>query len=256
VNTLLRAEGLSAGYGSTPVLRSLSLEVAPGSVVALIGPNGSGKTTLLRVLSGVLRPTSGRVVLRDRDLAAWPARERARRIACVPQHVEVPVPYAVEELAALGRTPYVRGWTRLADADRRAIDEAIAAMELEALRGKSIDAVSAGERQRALLAMALAQQPEVLLLDEPTAHLDLHHAARLMQRVRALAAERGIAIVLSSHDLALAADSCDRLVLLDRGIIAAHGAPCDVLSAANLSSVYRHRLHAKSEDGHWWVRAE
>lgn len=256
MSALLDARAINAGYGNHTVLHAVSLRADAGEIVGLLGPNGSGKSTLLRALSGVLRPSSGTVLLRGRELASWSPRERARLVACVPQHVEVPVPFAVDELVALGRTPYVRGWTRLTHADREAVDAAIGAMDLAAIRAQSIDAVSAGERQRALLAMALAQEPDLLLLDEPTAHLDLHHAAQLMRRIHTLARERGLGVVLSSHDLALAAETCDRAVLLDRGAIAADGPPRVVLTPDRISAVYRHPLAAREEHGRWWIRAE
>ncbi len=252
----LRVDGLVAGYGPKDILHGVTASARAGEVVGLIGPNGAGKTTLLRALSGLLAPRAGSVRLDGQALARVPARERARRIAFVPQTLSVPVPFRVEELVAMGRSPHVGSWAPLTARDHDAVARAIDMMELGALRAARMPDLSAGEFQRAVVAMALAQEPSVLLLDEPTAHLDLHHGAQLMRRVAGFASSCGLAVVLTSHDLGLAASSCSRLLLLSEGRIAAEGRPEDVLQPAALAAVYHHPLSVRREAANWWIRAE
>jgi len=238
----LEARAVAAGYGDKAILHDISLRFAPGELVGLIGPNGAGKTTLLRVLSGSLRPAQGAVMLGEADLAAMNARRLAQRMAFVPQSLNLPVAFTVRDFVALGRRPYGAAWSRLAAGDREAIGTALRQADLEGMEEQLVDELSAGERQRTLVALALAQEPQVLLLDEPTAHLDIQHAWRLLELVRALNRERGTTVIFSSHDLNLAAAFCRRLVLLDQGRLAADGAPEDVLTAGVLSPTYRHAL--------------
>lgn len=249
----LVAERVTAGYAHTPVLHDLSLAAAPGAVLGLIGPNGAGKTTLLRTLSGVHRPLSGHVRLGEASVPDLPARQRARQIAFVPQGVVIPVPFTVAEIAAMGRLPYVGGWAPLTPNDEQAVANALEQVGLRDKAERSMHTLSAGEQQRALLALALAQQPRVLLLDEPTAHLDLHHAWRLMEMIRELAARERLIVVLSTHDLSLAASCCTQLALLERGRLAACGAHTAVLQADLLSRAYGHPLAVSAVGDRWWV---
>ncbi|MBN1268597.1 MAG: ABC transporter ATP-binding protein [Kiritimatiellae bacterium] len=238
----LEAAGVAAGYGSGLVLQDVSLAVAEGDCVGLIGPNGAGKTTLLRVLSGALPVASGEVRVMGRPVRAYTRRERSRVAAFVPQSLPVPVAFSVAELAAMGRTPYVSGWSRLSAADRAAVERAMEQTDVRHLADRSVGELSAGEMQRAIVAMALAQEPRILLLDEPTAHLDIHHAWGLMEIVRGLNRSQGLTVVMSAHDLNLAAEFCTRLVLLERGRVVAAGAAGTVLEEQVLSRVYRHPL--------------
>lgn len=249
----LSAVRATAGYRQTAVLHDLSLTAAPGEILGLIGPNGAGKTTLLRLLSGVHPPWSGRVLLGDQPLFGLAPRERARHIAFVPQGVTIPVPFTVADVAAMGRLPYIGGWAPLSAEDEVAVEQALEQVGLRDKANESIHALSAGEQQRALLALALAQEPRVLLLDEPTAHLDLHHAWRLMQLVRELARTQRLVVVLSTHDLSLAASTCTRLALLENGKLAAEGAREEVLRADLLTQVYGHPLTVTVANDHWWI---
>lgn len=208
-----------------------------GEVWGVVGPNGSGKTTLLRALGGLMPCRRGRVLLEGYDVGRMSARKRARLLAWLPQTVELLVSVTVRELVSLGRLPYTSGWMPLSSADRLAVDEALKALDLlEAER--PLHELSAGEQQRALVAMALAQQPRVLILDEPTAHLDIHHATRLMSTIVQQARARNMGVIVSLHDLNLAAVYCDRLILLSGGRVAAVGAWADVLRQDVLESVY------------------
>lgn len=246
---MLEITGVSAGYGAEPVLRDISLEVTNGELVGVIGPNGAGKTTLLRVLSGVLPTERGRALLHGRDLRALRRREIAREMAFVPQSVSVPVAFTVEELVVMGRTPYVAGWSPLGAHDREVVTRAMETTDVLGLAGRLFDELSAGEQQRVIVAMALAQEPRVLLLDEPTAHLDIQHAWRLMELVGGLNRAQGLTVVLSSHDLNLAAEFCSRLVLLEHGRIVREGTPADVVTPDLLSRVYEHPLDVMTLDG-------
>jgi iron complex transport system ATP-binding protein len=234
----LQAHELCFRYASELAVDHIELQLAPGELVALIGPNGSGKSTLLRLLAGVLRPLSGRALWAGEDIAAMPARRRARRIAYLPQQILAPPGYAAQEVVALGRHPHGTGlsWRETA-ADRAAVRAALADTDSESLADRRFETLSGGERQRILLASALAQGGELLLLDEPTAALDLHHQVAGMRRLRALAMA-GRAVLCATHDLNLAAAAADRLVLLARGAVVADGDARSVLLPQRLRDVY------------------
>jgi iron complex transport system ATP-binding protein len=207
-------------------------------MVALIGPNGAGKTTLLNLGAGTIRPSRGRVSLDGTSLTALPARQRARLIAMVPQVLSIPFAYTAREIVALGRTPYVGALGREHDADRAAIISAMAETGTREFSDRSVLDLSAGERQRVILAMALAQQPELLLLDEPTANLDLAHQVAFMRLIRDLSRERNLTVVAAIHDLNLAALCFDRIVALQRGRLAADGSPSEVLRPETIETIY------------------
>ncbi|HZR79726.1 MAG TPA: ABC transporter ATP-binding protein [Candidatus Binatia bacterium] len=244
----LAARGVGVRYGARVALRAVDASVAPGEVVGVIGPNGSGKSTLVRVLAGVRAPDEGAVALDGRPLDAVPSRERARTIALVPQETHVAFPMTVRDLVLLGRAPHTGrfGWEHAGDL--RAADDAMVRTDTRALAGRMLDEISGGERQRVVLARALAQEPRILLLDEPTAFLDLRHAVLLLDLVRDLCRERDLAVVLVVHDLNLAAMYCDRLVLLSKGEVHATGAPAEVLSYARLCEVYETELYVAPND--------
>lgn len=239
----LKIEGLSFGYGETLILEEVSLAVDAGEMVALLGPNGSGKSTLLNLLGGVLTGRSGRlrgsVYLDGVALPQIPARERARRIALVPQTVPIPFAFTVREWVSLGRTPYLSPFGGEREEDRKAVEQALTAAQVNDLADRLIGEISGGERQRAALAMALAQEPTVLLLDEATAHLDLHHQMSLLQLVHRLNRENGLTVIAAIHDPNLAALWFDRLLLLHQHRIAADGTPAQVLQPAILEEVFR-----------------
>ncbi len=246
---MLEARSLVAGYQGVDVLRAVDLALAPGEDVALIGPNGSGKTTLLRALIGRVRPRAGEVLLDGRPLGAYSDRERARRVAMVPQTFATPFAFTAWEVAALGRTPYVGAFGWLSRADRHAVDRALRDTDAAHLAERPFAELSGGERQRAVLAMALAQEPAVLLLDEPTTHLDLAHQLRTLALARELASSRGLAVLAVLHDVALAAAHFGRLVVIDRGRVVADGAPREVVTAALLDTVFDVRAAVAWHDG-------
>ncbi|HXZ86468.1 MAG TPA: ABC transporter ATP-binding protein [Myxococcota bacterium] len=236
---LVAARGLAHAFGAAPVLRGVDLALEPGRFVVVAGPNGAGKTTLLRALSGVLRTDAGEVALGGRALAALSRREIAQRLAVVPQDSAVPFPFSVREMVALGRAPFLGPLGRESAEDRARTERALAALELAPLAQRAYATLSGGEKRRVLLARALAQGVGTWLLDEPTAHMDLGHGLACFSWLRAwLAEDPSRGIVLVTHDLALAARFADELVLLDRGSVAARGAPAEVLTAERLAAVY------------------
>ncbi len=234
--SVFSADDLGVALGGRPVLHGLRFTVEPGEWVALVGPNGSGKTTLLRALGGLL-PHTGTLALDGRPVRAWTPRDLARRLAFVRQRPALAFDFTVEEFVLLGRSPH-RGWLEgFAAADRALAEAALAELDLGGFAGRSLGTLSGGEQQRVQLAQALAQEAGVLLLDEPTAHLDVHHQFGGMDRVATLAPRRTVAAAF--HDLAFAARYADRLLVLDAGRLVADGPPRDVLTSALLRDVFR-----------------
>lgn len=221
------------------VLEGVTLTIQQGEVYGLIGPNGSGKSTLLKTLVRLLWPQRGEISWNGCPLSAVPAREIARRIGWVPQEPTLLYPYTVEELIFLGRVPYQKGFAFASAKDRECVEGVMALLELEAFAHRVVHELSGGERRRAFIARALAQEPEVLLLDEPTTFLDLHHQCELVGHLCRISQDRGLTVVVATHDLNLAAQWCDRLVLLDQGHLIASGRPEEVLEPKQLSTVYR-----------------
>jgi iron complex transport system ATP-binding protein len=229
----------SAGYPATgDVLHDVSLRLEPGQMVALVGPNGAGKSTILRLASGVLRTTRGEVFLSGTPISRLSAGEIARRVATVAQDSAVPFGMTARELVELGRTPHLRPLLGLRRADRATVDWALGVTGAVGLADRFVDELSGGERQRVILARALAQQPRVLLLDEPTANLDLHHQVAALELVRRLAREDGLAVLAAVHDLQLAALFCDEVVLLRGGRVQQHGTPEGVFTVAHLRAAF------------------
>jgi iron complex transport system ATP-binding protein len=234
---------LSAGYRKHKVLENVTLSVAEGQMLAVLGPNGAGKSTLLRVVTGLQPHTAGTVELFGRGLRQISPCERARLVAVVPQEVTTPMAFTVAELVALGR----RRWGRPDARDRQVVEEALAYTDTLEVRERLYTELSGGEKQRAIIALALAQEPRLLLLDEPTAHLDINHRLEVLQLLERLNRERGLTVVMTSHDLNLAAEFFPQLVLLDRGRVAATGAPSDVLREDLLEDVYRCKLTVRRD---------
>jgi len=239
--SLLAAEGACFRYGPRTVLDGVDLAVAAGEMVGLIGPNGAGKSTLVRLLAGIERPAEGIVRLDGRPLTAWTRAERARRVALVPQDPRVEFPYTVLEVVLMGRSPHLSALALPGRRDLEIARAALARLEVAELEARRMDELSGGERQRVFLARALAQEPAVLLLDEPTTHLDLRHQTQLHDVARARCRE-GVAVLTVLHDLNLAATYCDRVVLLAGGRVVREGTPVDVLEAATLERAFGTRV--------------
>lgn len=236
---ILCARDVAFSYDlETRLIDALSLEVAAGALMALVGPNGAGKSTLLRLLAGILTPARGEVCLEGRSLPAWRPRARAQRIALLPQNPQVPTDMTVVELVRLGRYPFLGLRMFESPADLAIADRALAATDMSDFAGRRVETLSGGEAQRAHLAACLAQQPAVLLLDEPTSDLDLAHQLRIFNLLADLAHRDRIAVVVVTHDLNLAGRFADVVCVLDHGRIVVQGSPADVLRNPVLSRIY------------------
>lgn len=233
---MIRLESLSIGYERQPSVSGIELEVKPGDVLATLGRNGSGKSTLLRTVAGLIPPIAGRVLVENRDVASLGPRERARRIAFVPQQEMPMFEFTVRQVVAMGRIAAGTGLFETAE-DHTAAEEAMRRTDLLPLADRSFQKISGGERQRALIARAIAQEAKVLLLDEPTAHLDLEHQAELVSLLRTLASQ-GYAVLAALHDLSLASVLAPRALLLHQGQVAFHGSTEELLRSPLLPRVF------------------
>ena len=227
----------------------LSFDVPRGSFYALLGPNGAGKSTVMRLMLGALLPQQGEVRFEQRPVADWPRRDLAQRIGVVSQSEEMPFPMTVRELVGLGRYPHLGSWHRESDADRVAVQRALDRCGLVNLHTRPISALSGGELQRARIARALAQEPRTLVLDEPTASLDIAHEMSIFELLAGLVAHDETTVVVITHNINLAARYAHTLMLLHEGRIAAEGSAADVLARERLERVYGWPLHVHPHPG-------
>jgi iron complex transport system ATP-binding protein len=235
----LKVEALRFAYDGPQVLDGLDLKVERGELVGIIGPNGSGKTTLLRLISGTLEPASGVIRLFGQALDHLTRRERACTVSVVPQEARVVFDFTVREIVLMGRAPHLGLLGIEGKGDRQIAEEALEATDAAHLADARLAELSGGEKQRVLLARALAQEAPLMLLDEPTAYLDIRHRLELYYLVQRLRDERGLTVVVVSHDMHLAARFCPRLVMLHHGKVAADGTPQVVVTRENLRRVYQ-----------------
>ncbi len=234
---IVDVEDVSVTLGSVQALEAVSVDVKRGEFMGVIGPNGAGKTTLLRTISGVLEPTSGSVLVDGHDVTTLPSKASSRLVAVVPQQTSLQFDFDVREVVEMGRTPYRRRIQLEAADDGAIVDRALSRTQVAKFADRDIGEVSGGERQRVLLARALAQDTPVMLLDEPTASLDINHQIRTLELVKGLV-EEGKTVMAPIHDLNLAAHYCDRLLLLSAGKRTALGPPNEVLTESNLESAF------------------
>jgi iron complex transport system ATP-binding protein len=247
---MLSIQDVTIRYETRLVLRHVSLDVNPGEVLALIGPNGVGKSTLIRAGSGNLKPIGGCITIDGRDVQRLRVEDRAKAIAVVPQAMRLPELFSVGETVLMGRTPYL-GWLgRESEKDRAVVQAALERTGTLELAQRPIGELSGGEQQRVLIARALAQAAHTLLLDEPTAHLDLKHQASVLSLVCDLAHAEHYAVLIALHDLNLAAQYADRVALLSNGAVAAIGTPEEVLTEENLSPAYGLRIVVYEHPAH------
>lgn len=248
---ILDLAGLRYRYPGAPrdALADVSLAVRAGEFHAVLGPNGSGKTTLVRLALGRLAPREGRALVLGRDAALWPRRELGRVAAVVAQREESAFPQRVRDAVALGRYPHLSPWGGERDADRAAITAALEACDAQDLAHRWIGTLSGGEYQRVRLARALAQEPRLLVLDEPTTSLDLRHEMELFERARALVTRSRFAVLLVTHEVNLAARYADRLLVLDHGSTAAQGEPGSVLTRELVERVFGWPVSIATLDG-------
>ncbi|AIG63665.1 hypothetical protein CATYP_02085 [Corynebacterium atypicum] len=235
---LIAASGLTAGYGSRPVLNGLDLELPRGGVTTILGPNGCGKSTLLRALAQLLPAQEGTILLAGRDVAQASRHELAQLLAILPQQPVAPEGVVVADLVAMGRHPHQSWLSQWSSTDERAVEKALQQTGVAEFADRALDELSGGQRQRVWIAMVLAQQTQVIFFDEPTTYLDLAHSIELLELIRGLADSEGRSVVMVLHDLNLAVRYSDRLVVLSKGEVRAVGAPEDVVTRELLAEVF------------------
>ncbi|PZM16296.1 ABC transporter ATP-binding protein [Rhizobium tubonense] len=238
VSNLLELSGVDYFAGSKHILSAIDLTVDAGMIYGLVGPNGSGKSTLLKLIARQIEPMSGTIRLDSKPLDAWGNRAFARNVAYMPQFTPATDGMSVRELVSLGRFPWHGTLGRFGAEDRRMVDEAISRTDLVHFSDRNVSSMSGGERQRAWIAMMLAQNARCLLLDEPTSALDLAHQASILSLVRSLTHERGLTVIVVLHDVNLAARYCDRIIALSKGSITAQGTPHAIMTAETLQTIF------------------
>jgi len=231
-------KNLNFFYGNIPALKDLTFSVSKGDFFIIIGPNGSGKTTLMKVMAGIFKPKTGRLKILNRTLEKYTRKDLAQTMAFVPQMMPVDFPFSVLEVVLMGRSPYMGMLGVEQEEDLKIAEQALAFTGVEHLAHRKLDQLSGGEQQRVFVARAICQEPEIILLDEPTASLDLAHQIRLMDLMEKLKNETGITVVMVSHDVNLAAMYCDRLLLLKNGEMVCLGTPDEVLTFQTLEAAY------------------
>jgi len=234
----IEVKQVSFSYLDELVLHDVDLSVGAGEMAGLIGPNGSGKTTLIKLVSGVLKPGQGEVKLDGSNLSQLKRKTVARSVAVVPQQFHIPFAFTVGEVVMLGRIPFIRALAGETAVDRDAVSAAVEVVGIGELVERRFDELSGGERQKVILAMALAQQPKLLLLDEPILHLDITHQIEILELVKSLNDEQGITVIAAMHDLNLASLYFDRLVVLKEGRVLTDGTPTDVLTEEMIRDVF------------------
>lgn len=239
---LLSVDNVSFRYGEQWVLRGVAFEVEKGDFLGVIGPNGSGKTTLLRIIDGILKPREGEVRLEGMEIGRLRREALARSVAVVPQYSTLAFPFSVEEVVLMGRSPHLGRWRFEGEQDLRIAREAMEMTDTLALASRDMESLSGGERQRVLIARALAQEPRLMLLDEPTAFLDIRHQVDFFDRIRALNRRRELTVIAVTHDINLAAHYCDRIILLKNGRIEAAGPVETVITEEHIRKAYETRI--------------
>lgn len=238
VTSPLEVRDLGYDYDGRPILDSVTWDLRKGEILGVLGPNGCGKTTMLRNLNRNLSPKRGCVVLDGTDLEDMAKRDIARHIAAVPQSNEIRFAFTVREMVAMGRMPFQEAFRGNSSEDERIVDEAMELTGITRMSDRLINTMSGGERQRVIIARALAQQPEILLMDEPTLHLDINMQFEVLDLVSKLSRDRGLTVVIVSHDLPMVARYCDRIILIHDRTVWAEGKPEDVLTPENMRTVF------------------
>jgi iron complex transport system ATP-binding protein len=236
--TIVKLTDIGFKYNADWVLRNISFEVSRGEFMGVIGPNGSGKTTLLKVMDGLLDPGEGEIWIDGIPGRQFTRTELARRIAVVPQDTQLIFPFTVEEVVLMGRAPHLGKLRFEGEKDFRIAENAMRVTDTYSLKDRGMNALSGGERQRVLIARALAQEPRIMLLDEPTALLDIRHQVEFFDLIKTLNREQSLTVIAVTHDINLASNYCDRIILLQAGQIFAVGAPRDVIMESNIQDVY------------------
>jgi iron complex transport system ATP-binding protein len=236
--SLISARNINFSYAETPVMKDVSFSVEEGQIAAIIGPNGSGKTTLLKIINGMLFPDAGEMLIDGKDTKEWLRKEIAKKVAIVPQETSIIFPFYAEEIVLMGRFPHLSNYRFENKNDYKIVFDAMEKTDTLSFDRRRFNELSAGERQRVLIARALAQEPKVLLLDESTVFLDLKHQVQFLTLLRQLNTSEKLTVIFVTHDINLAAQNADRIILLDCGKIYAIGNPAEVISARNMKEVY------------------
>lgn len=236
-------DDVTLSYNGSPVLSRISFSARQGRILGLVGPNGSGKSTLIRAISRVISPVRGRILVSGQDVGKMKSREAARLVAVAPQNPELPKMITAFELVLMGRTPHLRFLQSEGKKDFAVVREIMDATGTADLAERRIGRLSGGELQKLTIARALAQEPDVLLLDEPTAYLDINHQKEILNLVRSLCTDKGLTVIVCLHDLNIASRYCHRLIMLAKGAIYAQGEPSEVLTEENIKQVYGTRVH-------------
>jgi iron complex transport system ATP-binding protein len=236
--TFLQCENVGFRYDGPWVLRQVSFTIGKGSFVGILGPNGSGKSTLLKIMDGILKPQEGRATMDGRTILAMSRQDIARQVAVVPQDYGGLFTFTAREIVLMGRSPHLAPWAFEGPGDHETVNRVMTQTDTLDFADRSLDQLSGGERQRVLIARALAQEPRIMLLDEPTAFLDIRHQVEIMNLLKWLNKEKGLTVLAVTHDINLASLYCDRIILLDKGTIHVEGPPAYVMTAANIEAAY------------------
>lgn len=245
---ILEVNNLCCGYDSKAVIKDISFSVSEGDFLGIIGPNGAGKTTLFRAVSNILPHWEGNILYKGKDVSKITPRDFAREVAVIPQILEIPFAFSVEEFVLMGRFPHVERFKALKEKDYKILEEVLKLTDTFAFCKRKMSELSGGERQRIILAQGFAQQPQLLLLDEPTAHLDIGHQVQVLDLLKKLNKEKNLTVIIVLHDLNLASDYCDRLILLKEGAVFKEGSPRHVLTYQNIEEVYKTVVVVKEND--------
>jgi iron complex transport system ATP-binding protein len=244
---VLSVENLSTGYEKNPIISDISFTIPPGCLFGILGPNGAGKTTLFKAISKVLKPWGGRICYQDTDITKLGRREFARQVSVVPQFHGVLPPYTVEEFVRLGRYPHLKRFAALHSDDYEIVGKTLDLLDIARYATKKITTLSGGELQRVFLAQALVQKPALILMDEPTSHLDITHQIKILDLVKSLSENQGLTVVIILHDLNLASAYCDHIALMKDGKIFAKGPPAEVLTGEHIEDVYGTRVYIRND---------
>lgn len=238
---MLKTENLQCGYGNSVIVKDLSIEVKQGDFTGIIGPNGSGKTTLIKAILKILKPFSGNILLDNKDIYSITGEEFAQKVSYLPSNIEIHFSYTVEEFIIMGRFPYTGRYGQYGRKDRDIVETAMRKFAIHGYRNRRLWELSDGEKQMVFLAQAVVQQPDLLILDEPTSHLDIGHQYKIMDIIRELNSQ-GLSIISVMHDLNLSAQYCSRLILIKDGSSFCTGTPETVLTYENIEKVYNTRV--------------
>jgi len=246
---MIELKNISFSYDDGPaVLRHLSLKITKGEFVGILGPNGSGKTTLLKIISGTLKPQKGEMTLDGRSIETVRRKDRAKFIAVVPQETSIPFSFSALEVVLMGRAPYLPPFGFETKEDIAVAKSAMSATDVSSMAERNIQELSGGEKQRVIVARALAQEPRLLLLDEPTTYLDIKHQMDLYRLVKKRNEEDGLTVITVLHDINLASTFCDRIIFLKHGGIVADGTPHDVIKYAKIKEVFDTEVYVGIND--------